>query len=250
MIVIPMAGRSSRFFRAGFTQPKYQLPLWGRPMFDWVLIGFQRYFESEHFRFITLNEHDNERFISDRCKALGIRSFDIIVLEEITSGQAETVFNGIADLTDESLFIFNADSFHKDFTIPDYAESADAGLDVFFGEGTHWSFIEPGESSTVVRTTEKQRISEYCSDGLYYFRTAEIFRDAYSGGSNEVMKSTGETYIAPLYNPLIESGRTVMYRLVSSDSLFFCGTPAEYEQLQSIECPFSPIVNPEQSSGI
>lgn len=245
MLIIPMAGRSSRFFKAGFTQPKYQLPLWGRPMFDWVLIGFHKHFETEHFRFITLDEHDNERFISDRCKTLGVKSFDIVVLKSETSGQAETVYLGTSDLSDERLIIFNADSFHKDFSIPEYANQADGGLDVFNGEGTHWSFIEPGENGTVLKTTEKQRISDFCSDGLYFFRTAEIFREAYSGGSCEVMKTTGETYIAPLYNSLIASGHQVMYRLVPSDALYFCGTPAEYEELQSIQCPFPHSVIPE-----
>src|SRR5699024_4401249 len=210
-----MAGRSSRFFEAGFTKPKFQLELWGRPILDWVLLGFKQYFITDEFLFIALDEYDNIDFIHNRCEVLGVRNYEIVVLADVTSGQATTVFEGIQNVRlDEELFIFNADSFKINFVKAEYTHDSAGGLDVFLGEGTHWSFIEPGPMNTVVRTTEKVRISPYCSDGLYYFRTRELFELGYSLGANATLKTTGETYIAPIYNHLIEKNHPVKYREV------------------------------------
>ena len=49
MIVIPMAGLSSRFFKAGFDVPKYQLKVDDDYVFDLALKSFERYFDTELF---------------------------------------------------------------------------------------------------------------------------------------------------------------------------------------------------------
>ena len=40
MIVIPMAGLSSRFTKAGYTKPKYMLPLAGKSVFAHSIESF------------------------------------------------------------------------------------------------------------------------------------------------------------------------------------------------------------------
>ena len=45
MIVIPMAGLSSRFFKAGFEVPKYQLKINDSYVFDLALKSFIQYFD-------------------------------------------------------------------------------------------------------------------------------------------------------------------------------------------------------------
>ncbi len=52
MFVLPMVGLSSRFFDAGYTLPKYQLPLHGRTVFAHVVDSFRDYFDSDEFLFI------------------------------------------------------------------------------------------------------------------------------------------------------------------------------------------------------
>ncbi|TOH10549.1 capsular biosynthesis protein, partial [Vibrio parahaemolyticus] len=44
MIVIPMAGMSSRFFKAGYKLPKYMLEAHGKSLFEHSLRSFESYF--------------------------------------------------------------------------------------------------------------------------------------------------------------------------------------------------------------
>ena len=97
MIVIPMAGLSSRFFKAGFTQPKYMLPLFNETVFDWSVRTFEKYFETEEFVFILRDVYGTPAFVKDRVQKLGIKSFKTHVLSNETRGQAETVYLAIKD---------------------------------------------------------------------------------------------------------------------------------------------------------
>src|SRR5947209_20270861 len=55
-IVVPMAGRGSRFATAGFTDPKPLIPVGGRPMIQWVIDNIRP--QRPHvFTFICLAEH-------------------------------------------------------------------------------------------------------------------------------------------------------------------------------------------------
>ncbi len=51
MIIIPIAGLSSRFFKAGYAQPKYMLDAHGMSLFD-ACKQLQTYFSTETLLFI------------------------------------------------------------------------------------------------------------------------------------------------------------------------------------------------------
>ncbi|MBD6989485.1 capsular biosynthesis protein, partial [Vibrio parahaemolyticus] len=44
MIIIPMAGMSSRFFNAGYDKPKYMLEARGVTLFEHSILSFKKYF--------------------------------------------------------------------------------------------------------------------------------------------------------------------------------------------------------------
>ncbi len=96
MIVIPMAGQSRRFTEAGYTVPKYMLPLHGRSVFAHAVASFDRYFHSHPFLFIARDVAGTADFIATECRNLGIADVRVALLEHPTAGQAETVERGIA----------------------------------------------------------------------------------------------------------------------------------------------------------
>ena len=65
MIVIPMAGLSSRFFDAGFDKPKYALEAHGRTLFFHSVGSFGHYFDEVPFLFITLETYGATDFIRE-----------------------------------------------------------------------------------------------------------------------------------------------------------------------------------------
>lgn len=228
MIVIPMAGLSSRFFKAGYDLPKYQLLLGSQTVFSWAVSSFKKYFQTDTFVFIYRDVFDTESFIQQEIENLGIKSYQLIHLDHETLGQADTVYQGLKGLEDEELFIFNIDSKLLNFTKPEWYSACDGYLEVFQGEGTHWSFVAPGEGKSVLRTTEKDRVSDLCSNGLYYFKSLDMFNRAVEYSLENKIFVKNELYIAPLYNLLIAEGQSVLYDLQPSDNIQFCGVPDEY----------------------
>lgn len=230
MFIIPMAGLSSRFFKAGYTKPKYQLDLNGETVFSWSVRSFERYFKTDKFVFIYRDVYETKNFLEEEMKKLGISDYELVCLPEETLGQADTVYQGIVNINvEESIYIFNIDSRIIDFVKPEWADECDGYLEVFRGEGDHWSFAEPdGSTNKVLRTTEKERISELCSDGLYYFKHKSIFESLFLDTKFKGNTTKNEYYIAPLYNELISQGRNVFYDLIPADKILFCGTPDEY----------------------
>ncbi len=232
MIIITMAGLSSRFARAGYVLPKYALDLHGRTMFDWAIHSFERYFDSEHFLFVVRPDGFAKAFVTDAVQKLGISRYDTVELEHDTRGQAETAYLALQEYaSDFPVTIFNIDTIRYDYQKPDFLDACDGYLEVFKGDGEHWSFVDPGVDSSVVRTTEKDRISDLCSDGLYYFKSQFQFRYIFEQALalNEQVK--GEFYIAPLYNQLISAGGVVKYAVIDMEQIDFCGTPDEYQAL-------------------
>lgn len=241
MIVFPMAGLSSRFTKAGYTVPKYMLPLGQGSMFEKAVTGFRSQFQSEPFLFICRDVAETEAFIRSEFARMpdAPATWQVVVLEAATSGQAETVYQGLKAAgvaADVPITIFNIDSHHQDFTYPDAFDLSeiDGYLEVFRAPGEHWSFVLPDPAETrpgaVAEVAEKRRISDLCSSGLYYFRQAGLFMQLFEQTltQNPEDLDGGERYVAPLYNLALEQGCDIRFAEISKDSIAFTGTPDEY----------------------
>ena len=236
MIVIPMAGLSSRFFKAGYTKPKYMLEAHGITLFEHSVKSFEKYFSTEKFLFIIRDVYKTSVFVEQKAKALGIKLFEIVILKEETRGQAETVYLGLQKSKceeHESLTIFNIDTFRPNFKYPNLSQLEDGYLEVFQGAGDNWSFVKPKghESKEVVETSEKRPISDLCCTGLYFFKYLRCFNLAYEHYINKPKDEweQGELYVAPLYNYLINSNYVISYNIIDKNNVIFCGVPSEYK---------------------
>jgi NDP-sugar pyrophosphorylase family protein len=238
MIIIPMAGLSRRFSEAGYDKPKFMLKLKGLSLFTHSLLSFKDYFKTEKFLFVARNISGFNDFISKEVTELGIDNFEIILLDFETTGQAETVFEGIKRCKispGESITIFNIDTFRPNFKFPAEIIS-DGYLEVFKGFGQNWSYVkfDPKQTSRVIETAEKNPISDLCCTGLYFFKYHEDFLEAFLHHKENSILVKGELYVAPLYNFLINKGKFITYNLIHEDDVIFCGIPSEYENLLKI----------------
>lgn len=242
MIVIPMAGLSQRFTDAGYQVPKYMLDLFGETLFARTVGSFSKYREVEKFLFIARDVAGTRDFIVSEAKKLGVREFEIVVLDEATRGQAETVKIGLeragVDPT-QSLTIFNIDTIRVGFGYPrqSWMPTADGYLEVMRASDPGYSYAEPAAAGDdrVSRTAEKQVISDLASTGLYYFKqTADLF-EAFE--YEERFPSAPELYIAPLYNFMIRRGQDIRFAEVAGEDVIFCGTPDQYTGLTAAAFP-------------
>ncbi len=243
MIVIPMAGLSNRFKNAGYELPKYMLVAHYKTLFTHSVSSFSKYFEKESFLFIALDVFNTKAFIEQECQQMGIKHYQIVILEEPTRGQAETVYKGVKQAklaSSDALLIFNIDTFRPNFTWPwEFDVNAvDGYLETFIGSGSNWSNVLPADEQlqTVKLTAEKQEISQYCCTGLYYWSYCKDFCRIFEGYQLQSLSElqAGEYYIAPMYNELISEGRDVRYSIIEGKDVVFCGTPDEYVEFLRI----------------
>lgn len=241
MFFFPMLGRSSRFFDSGYTLNKYKLPLGsqGNLVFDFVVSSFSRYFLSDRFVFLCRADANDKQFLTDRLNSLGVKSFIVLEHSGETRGQADSVLTGLNYLDfdeNDELFIFNIDTILFNFQKNPGRNQIAGYLEVFHAAGNHWSFVEPDSRHTnrARRVVEKQRISDLCSNGLYYFSSVKVFQSAICAFLFDNPDPKQEFFVAPLYNWLIARGLVVEFSIVPSEDVGLCGVPSEYEALKTV----------------
>ena len=205
-----------------------------KSLFNLAVSSFSDYFSDSKFLFVARELFETRRFIEEECELLGIKNYEIVILDKATQGQAETVYIGLKKSSigeNESITIFNIDTFRPGFKFPQMMGEWDGYLEVFWGEGNNWSYAktESENSTKVIETTEKIQISNYCSTGLYYFKCVKLFNEAFeSGNSISETSLIKELYVAPLYNKLIEQNKNIHIHLIDKSDVLFCGIPEEY----------------------
>jgi len=229
-ILVTMAGKGSRFKEAGFNVEKHEIIFHGKTLFEWAVESLKNFY---HFDFIFLSRDFNsiEKFVHNKSKDMGLKKVNIKIIDTITRGQAETAL--LAEdffENDDSFIIYNIDT-HID---PDYLKPevirGDGWLPVFSAEGAKWSFVQADKQGLVSKTTEKIRISDNCSVGLYYFSSFYKFKnivDAYYRSSIHDSCISNEWYVAPLYNLLIEDGSKIYMHKLPAESVIVLGTPED-----------------------
>ncbi len=234
-----MAGESSRFKSAGYIKPKFMLPLAGKTLFDFSVMSFKKYFNTEKFIFATKNDELHIKFVEDRLSILGVKKYEIIPLKNITRGQAESAYLALKNVRNftffdnEKLCIFNIDTIRPAIDFPSFHGQV-GWLETFITDGDHWSFVKPSKESPelVDEVSEKIRISQFCSTGLYAFKSISQFIESFYLEEN--CPTSSELYVAPLYNRAINSGQDIKWTLLDPmhDKIYLAGTPAEYENLK------------------
>lgn len=236
-IVMPMAGRGSRFRDVGIETPKPLIDVRGRPMYAWAMdsLPLER---ARRVIFLCLAEHLEDRALADDIRSRYAALDPIIVaVDRVTEGQACTVLLAREHIdSDEPLVIYNADTWCGsrlgpvlDAATPE--APIDGVLGVFSAPGDKWSFVRLDETGRVVETAEKRRISEWASTGLYHFARGRDFvhhADAMIAANERV---NGEFYVAPIYNRLIAAGARVVTEV--ADPVWVLGTPEDLAHFEA-----------------
>lgn len=228
-IVIPMAGAGSRFSKAGFKIPKPLIDVQGKPMYQWATNSLPLEYASRLI-FILREDAFTDQIIEDIHQTYGMFEPRIKILENLTRGQAETVYlaRDMMDLNQPTL-IHNADTAFQSMEMPD--EDVFGGLVVFESalNDARWSFARTHDDQPdrVVEVREKQIISRLASTGTYYFSdTAWMLYSIKHSLMNDITEQ-GEFYIAPLYNRAIENGHYI--QCLNCEHFTCLGTPEELE---------------------
>lgn len=232
-IVVPMAGRGSRFSKAGYTDPKPLIPVHGTPMIR-VVIENLKPSKPHRFIFVCQNEHITAYNLREKLNAWAPEC-EIIGLDGITEGAACTVLGArhLIDNADE-LMIANSDQYVNceiDAYLAAMTRDEDGLIMTMSSSDPKWSFVGFDDDDKVIRLVEKEVISDEATVGIYNFRHGNefVFNAEQMIASND--RVNNEFYVAPVYNYLLRQGKRIgIYNIGSeADGMYGLGIPADLD---------------------
>jgi NDP-sugar pyrophosphorylase family protein len=231
-IVIPMAGRGSRFANAGYELPKPLIPIHGHPMIRLVTKNLRPH-QPHRFIFLCLQEHIEKHEV-DRLLKRWEPGCEIVIVDQVTEGAACTVLLAKELINNgDSLMIANSDQW-VDTDINAYLDTMNAlkldGLIMtMWADDPKWSFVRIDEQGHVTEVVEKEVISNEATVGIYNFRRGADFVAAAEKMIEKGARVNGEFYVAPVYNELISRGEAIGYFNIGKvgDGMYGLGVPED-----------------------
>jgi NDP-sugar pyrophosphorylase family protein len=232
-IVVPMAGRGSRFAGTEYGVPKPLIQVRpGKRMIDYV-VDYLTLPEPHRFVFVCLGEHD---------RAYNFKNFfhgktsdhEIIVTENVTAGPAVSALMAERFIkNNQELLVAYCDMFLTIDMIRFLAHSrrrrADGAVIAYPSTNPMDSYAKIDAKGRVTETAEKVLISDTATAGLYYFRRG---RDFVSAARTMLANRRDQTelFVNPCFNELIRHGKTVLAYSIRRDQKIEMGTPEDLRQ--------------------
>ena len=238
-VLIPMAGKGKRFRQAGYDTYKPFLPIFGKPMIQYVLDAFPA--------------HVTKRILADRSlltddQLAYLEAQDGVVVHFIRShphGPAYSIHEAREELPlDQAFFVAYCDIFWTwDFSEVETLLESDGVVYTrrrFHPHlvGSNYSaFCKPDaeDPSRLQEIREKGSftddwMNEPLSIGAFYVRDGHAMMDAIAGMIEEERRVSNEFFPSLLFNDLVQGGGEV--RLQDVDFFVHWGVPEQLEDLR------------------
>jgi len=233
-IVLPMAGRGTRFANAGYTVPKPLIPIHGVPMIKVVVDNLTP--KCEHrFIFICQQEHIDRYNLVTELKSF-TRKAEVIGINKVTEGQVCTALlaKHFFD-NDEPLMSANSDQF-IDIDINEYlddmsARQLDGLIMTMKSSDPKWSYARTDADGYVVETAEKKVISEDATVGIYNFARGRDLVWSAERMIADNLRVNNEFYTCPCYNYLIRKGMKIGVHSIGEEynGMYGLGIPSDLD---------------------
>ena len=229
-----MAGEGSRFAKAGWTTPKPLIELRGVPLFQRAIGSVALPGVEMKYSFIVRQEHIDNQHI-DRMIQDILPEARIFSVLKTTRGAVETCLVAEAAIDDDDAVVvmdcdleFRSVGYNqlvsKALSLP--ADEADGGALVSFeSDNPRYSYALVDDSGRVLRTAEKEPISNHALCGAYFFGSGKDFKRIAHQLLDDGTHGKAEFYVSLLYNYLLAEGKIV--RLATMEEYYSYGTPEE-----------------------
>lgn len=228
-LIMPMAGKGSRFSRNGFEFPKPLIEINEKPFFYWATQSIRKFIDLKSLTFVVLKEHIEKFKIDEEIKKY-FPEAQIEIIPEVLNGAVLTCIEGVKSVDNEYPIIFNdcdhifySSSFYN-FCNEDKLSNIDGTLLTFNSDESKFSYLECNNQGYVIRTVEKVAISNDAICGTYCFKNKNVFMDS----AQEYLKvcNYNEYFVSGIYNVMVEKGKII--NKFSVDKHLSFGTPEEY----------------------
>jgi len=234
-IVVPMAGRGSRFQQEGYTFPKPLIDIKGKPMIE-VVINNLRPSCDHKFIFIAQKEHCEKYDVYNVLKRATNNNFELIQIDGMTEGAACTVLTAVQHINnDDDLIIANSDQYITggidDFIT--FARKTSAGrqkdglIMTFAASHPKWSYARTDKTGRVLEVAEKKVISPHATVGIYHFKKGSDFVKGAQNMIKKGIRHNNEFYVCPVYNELIIDSKDIFINSIDIKRMHGIGTPED-----------------------
>ena len=229
-ILIPMAGRGSRFSEDGYDVPKPMIPFLGKMMIEWAVdtLGIQG-----RNIFVIRKEHDDEAGLGEFLKNR-YPGCVVIPLDYVTDGAACTALLAEEYIdNDQELVITNCDQVldwnataflrfvRSDETLDGAVVTYDSDKAI---NSFAWLDSVTGRATAV---KEKTGTSPYSLNGVHYWKKGCDFVKSAKTVIKDNQTVNGEYYISETYNPMIAEGKEIAVYHIPATQHHAVGTPSD-----------------------
>jgi dTDP-glucose pyrophosphorylase len=239
-LLIPAAGKGSRFADVGFSLPKPLIPIWDIPMLIWVISNF------------PLNSDDRIRVLCQQAHKIpsALRTYtdrmpyeiEFIEIDYWTDGPAHSVELLLEGIQDSSPVICANSDQYIFAGLPEYVNAVRRGESkgqILTMEATSnaWSYIGRDVNGNVNRVVEKEEISNEATVGVYGWDSVATLREALAWQRTSGIKVNNEYYVAPSYQFLIDSKLKISTHSVGAHGVGVhgLGVPKDLEHFLTLE---------------
>ena len=241
-VVIPMSGLGQRFVDAGYAVPKPLIVVDKKPIIEHVIGMFP---DETDFKFICNEKHLRETNMKTILKNICPMSKIFEVPVEGREGPVHAVSLIYSEIDDEKEVIVSYCDYGTDW---DYAgflkdcrdRNADGAVACYKGFHPHmlgtdnYAFLKETRDGSrwMIAIQEKQsftdnKMSEYASNGTYYFKSGAILKKYFTKLMNIGKKVKNEYYVSMVYNLLVEDGLCV--NIFEIEYMLQWGTPYDLD---------------------
>lgn len=250
-IVIPMAGKGSRFLDAVSSNPEYKKPkplinIKGKPMVVWAIESLAKFkVDPKNLIFICRKDHQDQFKISDTLKDLFGQNIKVVLLNQITRGALETVLKAKDYInTDDDIIVSDSDHYFDGKYLYEAIKNKDKktmGIIPVFpppDKEVKWSYTLFDKEYIALAVGEKDAElaakGAYTNIGGYYFSNGKFFvkeaQEMIEQGEMYGAPGKQEFYVAPLYQRLIKKGFKV--KAAITPTVWGLGTPKDVEYFE------------------
>ena len=234
---MPMAGEGQRFKKEGYNFPKPLIELEGKPLFLHAIDSVKPDNIELKYSLIIRQEHIDTYSLDKEIKKL-IPEANVFSVEKTTRGAVETCLMAESAIDDKDAVIiidcdleFSSEDFIN-FIKRSLSESPETvrggALVSFHSNNPRYSYALSDENGWVIKTAEKEVISQNALCGAYFFASGKKFKQIAHKLLDEPVMTKPEFYLSLLYNYLIWDHEPV--KLTHIDTYRSFGTPEELKQ--------------------
>lgn len=234
---MPMAGEGSRFLKEGWSTPKPLIKLQGKTLFQRAIDSVLIHGISMKYSFIVRQEHIDIYQIDEQIKKM-LPQANVFSVLKTTRGAVETCLVAESAIDDkDAIVVMDCD---LEFRSKRYSQLIQQAVSVsedkafggalvsFESTDPRYSYAEVDDNMKVIRTAEKETISNHALCGAYFFASGRTFKRIAHQLLEDGTHGKAEFYVSLLFNYMLAEGKDVY--LANMEEYYSYGTPEELKR--------------------